>query len=82
MSLPEPVRPRDPVNGTRAALLDVAALAALLGLSTRTVRRLVDAGKCPPPVRLGGCVRWPRATIEAWIADGCPSCRKWRGVAR
>lgn len=82
MSLPEPVRPRDPVESTRAALLDVDALASLLGVSTRHVRRLVDAGKCPQPVRLGGCVRWSRAAVDAWIAAGCPTCRKWRGVAR
>jgi excisionase family DNA binding protein len=82
MSLPEPVRPRDPVDRTRAALLDVDALAAMVGVSTRTVRRLVDAGKFPQPVRLGGCVRWSRVVVEAWIAAGCPNCRKWRGVAR
>lgn len=73
-------------SGTRAnpspVMLDVGAFADLLGVSTRHVRRLVDAGKCPQPVRLGGCVRWPRPTVEAWIADGCPNCRKRPGVAR
>jgi excisionase family DNA binding protein len=73
--------------GTRAnaspALLDVEQVAGLLGVSPRHVRRLTDAGKCPQPVRLGKCARWPRHVVEAWVADGCPSnCRKRPGVAR
>lgn len=73
-------------SGTRATpspvMLDVQGFADVLDVSTRHVRRLVDAGKCPQPVRLGGCVRWPRHVVEAWIADGCPNCRKRPGVAR
>jgi excisionase family DNA binding protein len=65
------------------AMLDADGFAELLGVSTRHVRRLVDAGKCPQPVRLGRSCRWPRQNVEAWIADGCPSnCRKRPGVAR
>jgi excisionase family DNA binding protein len=72
--------------GTRAApppaMLDVDGVADLLGVSTRHVRRLVDAGKCPQPVRLGRVVRWPRPAVEAWIADGCPNCRRRQGGGR
>lgn len=64
------------------AMLDVEQLAELLGVSPRHVRRLADAGKCPPAVRLGKCARWPRHVVETWIADGCPNCRKRAGVAR
>ena len=63
-------------------MLDVEHVAALLGVSIRHVRRLVDAGKAPQPAKLGGCRRWPRHVVEAWIADGCPYCRKRPGVAR
>jgi predicted DNA-binding transcriptional regulator AlpA len=63
-------------------MLDVEALASLLDCSSRHVRRLVDAGKAPQPVKLGGLSRWPRPVVEAWIADGCPNCRKRPGVAR
>lgn len=73
-------------DGTRAAhppvMLDVEAFAGLLGVSTRHVRRLVDAGKCPPPVRLGRSCRWPRPAVEAWIDAGCPNCRRRQGGAR
>jgi excisionase family DNA binding protein len=64
------------------AMLGVEHVAELLGVSTRHVRRLVDAGRCPQPVRFGRCVRWPRHVVDTWIADGCPNCRKRPGVAR
>lgn len=56
-----------------ARLLDVGAVAALLGVSTRHVYRLADAGRAPRPLKLGGARRWDRVAIESWIADGCPA---------
>ena len=63
------------------ALLDVQEVASLLAVSERTVYRLADRGKMPPPVRLGALVRWSRAGIENWIAEGCPSVRRTKGGA-
>lgn len=61
---------------TLAALLDVRAVAALLGgCSTRHVYRLADAGKMPPPVRLGSLVRWSRLSIDEWLANDCKPVR-------
>lgn len=57
---------------TEPALLDTPAVATLLGCSPRHVTRLRDAGLMPPSVKLGRLCRWPRATIDAWIANGCP----------
>ena len=71
-----------PRPATPAPMLDLDGFAELLGVSARHVRRLVDAGKCPPPVKLGACVRWPRPVVEAWIADNCPPCRRRQGGAR
>ena len=59
-----------------SALLDVRQVAMLLGCSARYVYRLADAGKMPRPVKLGSLVRWNRQSVEEWIAEGCPSCRK------
>ena len=53
-------------------MLTVDGVAKMLACSPRSVYRLADAGRIPPPVRIGGLVRWPRATLEQWIADGCP----------
>ena len=54
---------------------DVIAVAAALNCSPRHVYRLADAGKMPAPVRLGSLVRWQRAAITAWVADGCRPVR-------
>jgi excisionase family DNA binding protein len=54
------------------ALLDVAAVATLLGgCSTRHVRRLAKKGMMPTPKRLGTLVRWSRSELDAWITNGC-----------
>lgn len=58
-----------------AKLLDVQAVAALLGCSPRHVYRLSDAGRMPAPVKLGALVRWQKTAVEDWITAGCPSCR-------
>jgi excisionase family DNA binding protein len=60
---------------TAVQLLDVRAVAALLDCSARHVYRLADAGRMPPPVRLGALVRWRRGDLDAWLADGCKPCR-------
>jgi excisionase family DNA binding protein len=61
------------------ALLDVSAVARLLGCSVRHVYRLADSGRMPAPVRLGWLVRWPRQAIERWIDAGCPPCQQEGG---
>lgn len=61
---------------TAPVLLDVQAVARLLDCSTRHVYRLSDAGRMPPPVKLGALVRWRRSDLDAWLADGCPSTRQ------
>lgn len=66
---------------TTPELLDVNAIAALLGASSRTVRRLADSGRMPRPVSLGRVIRWRRTEIEEWIRDGCPRMER-RGHGR
>ena len=58
------------------SLLDVRAVAKLLDCSERHIYRLRDAGRMPPPVRLGALVRWSRQAVEDWIAAGCPATRR------
>lgn len=58
------------------AMMSVNDVAREVGCSTRHVRRLADSGKMPAPTRLGSLIRWPRQAIEAWIAEGCPCCRR------
>ena len=59
-----------------SCLLDVRAVAAMLACSARHVYRLADAGRMPPPIKLGALVRWSRFSVNTWLAEGCPPCRK------
>jgi len=68
----ESIRPAVSVSATSPLMLTAADVAALLVCSTKTVYRLNDRGAMPVPVRIGGLLRWPRAAIEQWIAEGCP----------
>lgn len=63
-----------PADPPAAQLLDVRAVASLLGCSPRHVYRLADAGHMPAPVRLGALVRWRRAELAAWLDRGCQRC--------
>lgn len=63
----------DPRPDVSAELLDVKCVAHLLGsCSIRHVYRLADAGRMPGSIKLGTLVRWRRAELESWIAEGCP----------
>ena len=62
-----------------ARLLDVQAVAEMLGVSSRHVYRLADGGKMPRSVKLGGAVRWDRQTITDWIDAGCPAVDSGKG---
>lgn len=61
----------DAVSG--ALMLSTKDVAELMQCSDRHVTNLRNEGRMPPPVKLGTLVRWPRRTIEQWIADGCPA---------
>lgn len=55
------------VRTAEGVWLDKRALAALLGISTRSVDRLRDAGRLPAPVKLSErMLRWSRSAIVAW----------------
>lgn len=42
-------------------------LAMLNGASPQTLRRLIKAGKFPPPITFGRARIWPRAALEQWL---------------
>ena len=65
----------------RAELLDYKGVASMLAVSVRTVWRWRDAGKIPPPVRMGRrTLRWRLADLESWIAADCPDLRRGEEV--
>jgi len=50
-------------------------VAAMLGLSSRTIRRLVDARKFPAPLPECGRFRFLRSEVERWLEDGSVGAR-------
>lgn len=53
------------------ALLKIATVAAVTGLSASTIFRKLaaDPPQFPEPVRLGSrCTRWKSASVRAWLA--------------
>ncbi len=53
-------------------LIPAERFAKLMQISTRTLWRLLSAGRVPEPVRIGGSVRWRLDQVKQWIASGCP----------
>lgn len=62
-------------------LLTAERLAALLGISTRTLWRLRSAGRLPRPIKLGGSVRWRGDVVRRWIERGCPPQKEWEAYS-
>jgi predicted DNA-binding transcriptional regulator AlpA len=56
-------------NGTDDRLVALPVVAAKLGVSTRSIHRLIAAGQFPPPVKVGGASRWFLSDIASYI-DG------------
>jgi len=58
-------------------LVNGETLAQYLGISPRSIRRLVAEGKIPAPLRFSGSPRWNLKAIESWVWGGCkPSPKK------
>ncbi|GIW86426.1 MAG: hypothetical protein KatS3mg108_0750 [Isosphaeraceae bacterium] len=55
-----------------AVLISADEVATMLGVSERTLWRLLSAGKLPEPVRIGRNTRWRAAEVRDWIERGCP----------
>lgn len=53
-------------------LITVDELASILGLSIRTIWRMLSKGNMLTPVRIGKNVRWRLYEVQMWIENGCP----------
>ena len=49
------------------ALLDEGQMAAFCSVPRQRLRRLVQAGDLPRPIKLGGLERWHRGEVQAWL---------------
>jgi excisionase family DNA binding protein len=56
---------------TAPQLIRAEDVARMMGVSERTLWRLLSAGKLPQPVRIGRSTRWRLAEVRQWIEGGC-----------
>lgn len=61
------------------ALLDCTEAAALLGRSTKTVRRWDAAGVLPRPVLIRGKRYFRRRDLDLWLEWQCPAWAVFEG---
>jgi excisionase family DNA binding protein len=64
---------RESVPPDAPLLIAAGELATILSVSTRTVWRLLSAGKLIQPVRIGSAVRWRYDEVCDWVRAGCPT---------
>jgi len=50
--------------------------AEMIGVSVRTLERLVATGRFPPPIRFGRRPRWLKKALSRWIEGGCKPVRQ------
>jgi excisionase family DNA binding protein len=70
--MPKLSTPHEPVTQVAPQLISAEELSAMLGMSKRTVWRLLSAGQIPQPVRIGRSTRWRLDEVRRWIDLGCP----------
>ena len=58
---------------TTPTLINAHELAEILGISQRTIWRLISTGKLIQPIRIGTSVRWRLDQVNEWIESGCPA---------
>jgi excisionase family DNA binding protein len=55
------------MNTSTGRLLRVRQVAEQLGVSVRTVWRIVADGELPQPVKVRGCSCWPEAVVQQYL---------------
>lgn len=65
-------------DSTRPVLLTKSQVCERLSLSARTLETMVQAGRFPPPVRLGRYVYWSETAIASWLARMFGTQEAWR----
>ncbi len=60
----------DNTNTHHSLVMTVDEVSKCLGISTRTIYRLIEEKKLPNPIKLGNSTRWRRADIELFVAEG------------
>jgi predicted DNA-binding transcriptional regulator AlpA len=57
----------EPLSVQGERLIGLPVVINLLGVCARTVRRMVDRGEFPKPVKVAGCVRFFQSDVAAYL---------------
>ena len=63
---------------TDSILIDVKQVAAMVGMAERTIWRLMNCGKLPMAMKIGGSRRWRKTDVLQWIDEGCKPMQQVR----
>lgn len=58
-------------------LIFKSSVAERLGVSERTIEKLVAARKFPPPLKLGKNAMWAQDVVERWLAQALAPQTSW-----
>lgn len=68
-------------DSNQVRLIGTMEVAQMLGCSDRTVRRLIQNGRTPTPMRHGSAFRWDCDVIQQWLASGSAPMEQPGGTA-
>jgi predicted DNA-binding transcriptional regulator AlpA len=63
-------------------LISKSSVAQRLGVSERTIEKLVKACKFPPPLRLGKNAVWAQDVVERWLERALAPQQTWAAPKR
>lgn len=59
-------------RSTHSQLLSLQTVAKICQVDDKTIRRWIDQGRIPVPMKIGRLLRWKQPVIADWIDNGCP----------
>jgi prophage regulatory protein len=70
------------MSASPVQLICKSAVAQRLGVSERTVEKLVKARKFPPPLKLGKNAVWAHEVVERWLEQVLAPQLTWEAPKR
>ncbi len=65
------------VSVSPTTLIGKADVAQRLGVSTRTIEKLVASAKFPPPLKLGKTAMWASEVVDRWLERALMPQQTW-----
>ena len=70
------------MSSSPVQLISKSSVALRLGVSERTIEKLVKAYKFPPPLRLGKNAVWAHDVVERWLERAVAPQQTWEAPKR